>query len=277
MARKINYPLIISDFDGTLLRSDHTVKDETIQKIKEYVDAGGIFVLCSGREYRSALVQARKLGITGLLSSFNGGYVVNLQTGEVLIDLGLDVEESVEIATKVAETGEFFNVYYTNEYFGKEDGAVLRYYEQLVETKAGVLDKPVVEFIRSRGEQVKKIAIIVAPKDRDAVYDRLNAALGEKYYVTCSGPDFLDLSSKKHDKGTAVMQIARHYNIPLERVITIGDNLNDYPMLKIAGKGLCVANGDPSLKGKIEFFPYSNDENAVGRIIETYGFQGEDE
>ena len=35
--QKIKYPLIISDFDGTLLRSDGTIADETRKTIAQYV------------------------------------------------------------------------------------------------------------------------------------------------------------------------------------------------------------------------------------------------
>ena len=33
-----------------------------------------------------------------------------------------------------------------------------------------------------------------------------------------------------------------------------------------------VANGEDTLKGKIPFLPDTNDENAVGKLIETYAY-----
>ena len=57
----------------------------------------------------------------------------------------------------------------------------------------------------------------------------------------------------------------------------MGDSLNDLPMLEAAGLGLAVRNADEMLKDKAISFEYSNDENAIGRIIERYGFTGEKE
>lgn len=48
-------------------------------------------------------------------------------------------------------------------------------------------------------------------------------------------------------------------------------------MLEAAGLGLAVRNADEMLKDKAISFEYSNDENAIGRIIERYGFTGEKE
>lgn len=48
-------------------------------------------------------------------------------------------------------------------------------------------------------------------------------------------------------------------------------------MLEAAGLGIAVKNADEALKDKALAFEYSNDENAIGKIIETYGFTGEKE
>ena len=40
----MNYDLIISDFDGTLLRRDDTISPRTVKAIKEFTALGGIFV-----------------------------------------------------------------------------------------------------------------------------------------------------------------------------------------------------------------------------------------
>ena len=44
-------------------------------------------------------------------------------------------------------------------------------------------------------------------------------------------------------------------------------------MIEWAGKGIAVQNADPILKAAAsEVCPYTNDENAVGYVIEKYGF-----
>ena len=58
----------------------------------------------------------------------------------------------------------------------------------------------------------------------------------------------------------------------MEKTIPAGDQLNDEEMLKAAGKGFCVKNGNEEMKKRVSVFPATNNENAVGKIIEEYGF-----
>ena len=58
--RKINYPLIISDFDGTLLRTDGDDRRRNETAIDGYIAAGGTFGICTGRMTGSILPRARK-------------------------------------------------------------------------------------------------------------------------------------------------------------------------------------------------------------------------
>ena len=46
--RKIKYRLIVSDFDGTLVKRDTTIGDLSKKAIAEYIKNGGRFALCSG-------------------------------------------------------------------------------------------------------------------------------------------------------------------------------------------------------------------------------------
>lgn len=69
---KINYPLIISDFDGTLLRTDGTISEETKSAISGYIAAGGTFGICTGRMYTSILPRAKALGLKGIVASYQG-------------------------------------------------------------------------------------------------------------------------------------------------------------------------------------------------------------
>ena len=87
----------------------------------------------------------------------------------------------------------------------------------------------------------------------------------------------MEITSKTFNKGSAVRFMADYYHVPVERTVAVGDSLNDLPMLEAAGLGLAVRNADEMLKDKAVSFEYSNDENAIGRIIERYGFTGEKE
>ena len=68
-----------------------------------------------------------------------------------------------------------------------------------------------------------------------------------------------------------ILKAAEKYGVDIQETLAIGDGWNDYSALATAGKGIAVKNAEPILKEKFEVSEYSNDENAVGRIIEKYG------
>ena len=66
--------------------------------------------------------------------------------------------------------------------------------------------------------------------------------------VTSSGPNNIEIMDKNATKGYALKQISEIYNIPLDNILAIGDNLNDEPMLKLVKYSVAMENAVPELK-----------------------------
>ena len=66
--------------------------------------------------------------------------------------------------------------------------------------------------------------------------------------VTSSGPNNIEIMDKNATKGHALKQISEIYNIPLDNILAIGDNLNDEPMLKLVKYSVAMENAVPELK-----------------------------
>lgn len=274
--RNINYPLIFSDFDGTLLRSDDTLSATTKETITNYVKDGGGFVLSSGRMTPSILQRARQLSLSGLLASYNGAEIVDIGTGKRIFQGCLPKEDALEICRVLERLGLHFHVYDGDDFYSNTAGKLLTIYETVCQVKGKlVTDFPLSQFIRQQDMQVVKIAALTSPETREEVYAVLEREFGDKYLVLRSAKYLIELCDKRYSKGTALRFIAEKYGVPLEKTIAVGDNQNDLSMLQTAGKGFAVANAEESLRGEVEFFPLTNDENAVEEIIKKYGYSEE--
>ncbi|MBE7093236.1 MAG: HAD family phosphatase [Clostridiales bacterium] len=270
--KKLKYPLIVSDFDGTLLRSDERIADETISAIKAYQNAGGNFALCTGRTLASALPIVRGLGLTGLVACFQGSVVADIESGELVVDGYMERSGAVAVCRAIEEMGLHFHVYDTDEYYSNMDDAWLKHYERIVGVKAVLKeDEPLSAFVDKGAIKVRKILILLPPEERERVYNCLCTEFGEEYYVTYSAAFLVEITNRAYSKATALEKIAQYYSVLPEDTIAVGDSLNDLPMIERAGLGIAVGNAEAALKSKANVaLAYSNDEDAIGEIIRRY-------
>lgn len=275
MKRTLNYQLIASDLDGTLLRNKKSVSAFTRGKIAEYTAAGGKFCLCSGRMLPSVALIAQELGLDGLASSYAGALVTDLATGKTLYENSLDYKDAAEIAAFVEQDGVHLQYYTGDKYYVNCDGETLRAYETSCRVQAvPVLDEPLFKHILAHKEKVNKLLIIVEDPARYAeLLQKYTEKFGDRFWVTRSTVRYIEILSKTCNKGVALKFMADYYGIPYEKTIAVGDQLNDEEMINAAGLGLCVANGNEEMKRRVRVYPATNEEDALGKIIEEYGFQ----
>ena len=85
--------LIVSDLDGTLLGSDHTLHESTVAVLRALVKQGHHVALASGRHYHDMKVFRDQLDIPAHLISTNGAYVHDPQ-GTLLAATHVDPEHA---------------------------------------------------------------------------------------------------------------------------------------------------------------------------------------
>ena len=71
-------------------------------------------------------------------------------------------------------------------------------------------------------------------------------------------------------KENAMAEIAKMLSIPLAEVIALGDDRVDMGMIRMAGLGVAMENGDGDLKAAADFVTLSNDEDGVAHVIEKF-------
>lgn len=272
--RKINYRLIVSDFDGTLVRQDGTVSEKNIKVINEYIEAGGIFAISTGRVPAGILPQARKLGLKGLVSCCQGTIILDIESGKILFDRRLSFETTLAACRKMEEMGLHIHAYDLWVYYSNADDSMLKGYEKITGVKAKlVLDRKLSEFIEEKGLRAYKLLAMVEPEDSERTIAELSAANLPDCAVTKSSPFLAEVVNDKCSKGSAVLFLAEHYGIEIEKTVGIGDNYNDMPMIEAAGLGAAVGNAEDALKQRADYIcENTNETDAVAEVIEKFGF-----
>lgn len=275
--QRINYELIVSDFDGTLVREDGTIGEYTKRAISKYIARGGKFAISSGRMPSGILPRARELDLKGLLSCCQGAIILDIETGKTVLEKGIPWQTAVKIAKKMEELDLHTHIYDLWDFYCNKDDAALKMYENAVRSKAILMtDKPFSEFIAERKKTVFKFLNMVEPKDNSKIFKALTEENFEECEVTRSAAYLTEVINRNYSKGTALKFLAEYFGVPLEKTVAIGDQLNDVPMIKAAGLGIAVNNADEALKAQAkQVFSYTNEEDVVGKIIEKYGYTEE--
>lgn len=266
----MRYKLIISDFDGTLRNSEGIISEGNAAAIRNFAALGGVFAICTGRMVSSILPYAKSLNLCGLIVAYQGGVIVDIESGNYVRDVRLPMPSAVKICEFLEERNYHIHVYDGDTFYVNKDDDFRMYYENICRVK-GILTKNISETVRAKGIAPHKILVMCDLNDRERIYREAQAQFGKEFYVTTSSENLIEFGTLGCDKGSAVEYLAAHYGISLDETIAIGDNYNDIPMLKTAGLGVAVENAEKAVKESADLLTRSCDEDGVGYIIRRYG------
>jgi HAD superfamily hydrolase (TIGR01484 family) len=92
----------------------------------------------------------------------------------------------------------------------------------------------------------------------------------EIYYKPSGEWHSLGIFAQGADKGSALQAVLTKMNIPIERVMAIGDNTNDLPMFEFAAYRVAMGNGTADIKRAANIIAPTNEEEGVAWVFEKY-------
>ena len=265
--------LIISDIDGTILDDQHQV-DPKFKDMIPLLNREKIpFVLASARSPLGMEPIARELELgDNPLACYNGALVIkgDPQAYETIIEHPLDKEE---IRTFLELVKAEFPSVSINLYSGKD--WIADRLDKWVQIEAAITgEQPMIQNVLmpvlDAQMPVHKLLLIDQAPVIQKLHDYLHTLDFPKTAFYLSKDNYMEVTAKHVSKERALYEIAQHYQVPLEQVMTIGDNFNDLPMLRLAGLGVAMGNAPEAVKTKAKAVTKSNNEHGVAEAIEKY-------
>lgn len=267
----MKYDLFISDYDGTLGKAPkNDIDSETLSAINKFIGKGGIFAVCSGRETSSITRILKENNLKGLVVSFQGARISDIESGKVLLDGGLEVETTVNLIKDLEQFNLTPLVYSGNSFFYRESTSYTGVYENAVKIH-GRIEADMIKSVRDTNLKTSKICWLGDDKIVNEVADKMNKIYAGKGVKFNSGaPCLLEAINEKYNKGEAVRFLANYYNIPLDKVITVGDSTNDIDLLSGEWHGVSVGDGREELKAVAKEITVPFDDKPVKTLLEKY-------
>jgi Cof subfamily protein (haloacid dehalogenase superfamily) len=262
--------MIALDLDDTLLRSDLSISYRTRNMIKRAEAAGIVVVLASGRIPAAMDRFVRFLGMhkrPGYLICNNGTIIQESSTRTIIYEIRIPPERAL-IAFDLAHAEGFPVQLYENDImYVSKSNEFADYDQKLTGLRQVVADN----FRDMIAAGCHKLLIPGDPMILAPLESLLRTYVGEEVSLLTSKPYFLEILPPKTDKGTALAKVAEQQGIPRETVLAIGDSMNDAGMIRWAGLGVAMVNGDERLKEMAAYVTErSNDDDGVADIIERY-------
>lgn len=256
--------LVLSDVDGTLIRSDKSLSDVVVAAAKRLEAAGLALSIISARPPSGMLWIARRLGLSGPMGAFNGGTIVRAD-GTILSAARLALEVARRTLAMVERPDVHVWLFSDGRWHCTRLGSAHDDSERVTSTQEPVV---VGDFAPLLGS-VDKIVVV---SDDHAMLARLETAvadaLGSDATVARSQPYYLDITAPAANKGDGVAALAAAMGVSLERVAVIGDQRNDMPMFARAGLSIAMAQGPAEVRATAMRVTGSNDEDGVAQAID---------
>jgi Cof subfamily protein (haloacid dehalogenase superfamily) len=262
--------MIALDLDDTLLRSDLTISFRTRTAIKRAESAGIIVVLASGRVPAAMERFARLLGMhkrPGYLICNNGTMIQESHTGSLVYEIKIPAETALTAYDLAAAEGFPVQIYENDVMYISRSNEFADYDQKLTGLRQVVVEN----FRDMVAAGVYKLLIPGDPMILKPLELLLRTYIDGKATLFTSKPYYLEILPPATDKGTALAWVAKKAGVKRESVLAVGDSMNDEAMIRWAGTGVAMINGEKYIKDIAGMVTdKSNDDDGIAELIERY-------
>ena len=257
----MNYKLIAMDFDGTLLRDDKTISENTKNILKLYKDLGYLIVGVTARTLKSAK-DVIPLDIFNYLIINNGVSIYNVDSNEMIYQGNIDKDTAKTITEEIESLCEQIDYVTDNMYY--------IYINKKNSNLDFIRDISSIEEI---GEPVARMNAFL--KDIDKVKDYYELISTKYNNVNCfimqdsdSINKWLVINPKGVNKANTLKELGKMENISLDEMIFFGDGLNDLEVMAEVGLGVAMGNALEEIKDKSKEVTESNNEDGIVKFLD---------
>ncbi len=264
----MNYRILCSDLDGTLLSTKSDVSDfaiSEIRRIKEHLKV----ILVSARMPQSIHYVQHDLGISHWpIICYNGALVLH---GDVQVASTTIPIETLRLVNELSKKyGIKIGLYHDREWYVEETSE--RVQKEIKYTKTAPKFRTTEYTLadwQERNIGAHKIMLMGSKGTADAILPFLQAQVSDQLQLYRSNDTLIELAPKSVSKLSAI-KILLASDESLADVISFGDNYNDIEMLQHCGLGVAVGNAREEVKAVANHVTLPNTEDGVARFISEH-------
>jgi len=261
---------VVCDLDGTLLRSDNSIGEQTISSVSSAIESGIRVVLASGRTDGFTRAYAKLIGSDAPIVSLNGALVLDSDGNTLHASiLPASLRVLVEKLRRDGMSARFSVFTESGIFLDADESHLPRYlrgtsYEihHLTSVNA-IFDQAVLLLFSGSYIDIQKCSV--------AISRRYLGRLQRIMYQSNVGGDhyYLEVRNGGVSKATGLRTVLQHLGIARTATASIGDYTNDIEMCKFTGVSAAMRNAVEELKAVTDVVTLrSNQNDGVAEFLE---------
>ena len=271
--------LLFLDLDGTLLNDAKEITEGNRQALERTLQRGHGVIIATGRPLKSALEQARRLGVDkpGCYTiAYNGAMVYDWAKQDKVFSCALSKDAVIKVFERANEIGEHVQTYDSFDVLveARGDDEAVRRYCKIVSMTYRVIEDIRTDLVE---DPVKCLVINYEKKDglqKMQTWIRENVPQMDCFF---SSDYLLEVVPKGMNKGEAVKMLCKMLDVEIENAVAVGDAANDLAMLKAAGIGVAMQNGTDEVKAIADYITTrDNNHDGVAEAADKFFYEDVD-
>jgi Cof subfamily protein (haloacid dehalogenase superfamily) len=269
----MQYKLVCSDIDGTLLNNDRVLSKRTIDAIKS-IGHNFPIILVSSRMPKAMRHLQKDLEIMkNPLIAYNGGLIIDYENGKerILFSEEISLDVTALILQFVEKSNIHISLYHNDDWLVP----AMDYWAEREQNNTKVTPevanlKEVHQSWMKDQKGPHKIMCMGEKGEIQLMYNYLQMHHAETIHVYRSKDTYIEIASKTISKLTALTYLLEHKytHLKLSEVVAFGDNFNDEEMIAGVGMGVAVANAKDIVKAAANKITLGNKEDGVAIALE---------
>lgn len=258
----MDWKIVFSDIDGTVLNSKHELLASTIKAVQKLALKNIPFVLVSARMPKAMKLILDEMKVKMPMISYGGALVLDEQN-QILYDNKINKIDTEAIISEIEllwSDDVVINYYSDDNWFVKdENNKAVKREENITNVKASQAD-----FKNLIANNILPNKILCMTKAN--ISSKIEAVLQEKFpqlNIVRSSDILIEIMNNDVSKANGIEVLLHHLKMTPAQAIAFGDNYNDLTMLNFVGRGVVMQNAPEEIRKEAKYITKSNNEDGI--------------
>ncbi len=276
-SRQRPFDLVILDLDGTILNpyEQSGISAAVAAAIRDVQAAGVPVTIATGRTLDFVVEHLAPLGITTPVVTTQGAVLGDPVSGHILREWWLPAADAHALATWADESERISAFFFTDDAghihicqnidLGRSD-----FYDHVMGSPREIVG-PLRPLLAAKGERAPvKYMLLSDVADEPHMPSQLQNHFGAGVTMSRTHPLLVEATAAGVDKGESVRHLLAHLAVDPARVLAIGDNENDLPVLKLVGMPVAMGNATASVRAQARWIAPTIDEDGAAVAMRRF-------